>query len=549
MKKILWLTFIFVLLFVGHSFADYTLSVVPKGVNITATLSGVPSGRDIYKLVLQTDNFDATNTYSGKTPSSVQIAGDSTLSQVTITPPQTTGSVKWTLVNLKANTTYYARVVDFPALGGTGKFITSAVLIKTGTISIPIQPLSTTLGEGGSITVSGKVNINSIPGFSASNFTAVLYYTETPVAASATSLPDGKGPLRSEDSNGKDGINDDGTYYWHINSLSPSTTYYIQQVVTLYGNSTSDTIDHFNSSTGNIIASSADQASYDAKHSYTLLSGFPDLTVLPDPDLCAQQRATAAASGTAGPKFCDMNDVINYFLSLLIALSAVSLVFRLMYEGYKYMTSDVPFLKASAKSGFFAALGGLLIAMTSYIILNTVNPKLVTNANIGPTTLAIGVTQPDEDTVPIINQGSISAPGGPIGACQVGLVKVTVQKSSFIACKSISSNLSLMLTAAYAQGITLEGGGFRTKNEQIALRTAHCNGDLTSPKAICKPPTAVPGHSNHESGLAFDFTCDNASNTIQTHDNKCYIWLSNNAANYGLKNFSKEPWHWSVDGR
>ncbi|MEO5646299.1 MAG: M15 family metallopeptidase [Candidatus Paceibacterota bacterium] len=549
MKKILWLTFIFTLLIVGRSFAAYNLTIEkPKEVTINATMTDALIS-DTYKLVLQTDAFPAGDTYSGKGPSAVTTI-DPTIKRPTGASPLTTGTVTWSITGFKANTVYYARVVDFPAKGGDGKYITPTVSVKTAAASIPIDHLVTTLETSGSILVTGKINIDKVSSFSPGSFKAELYYTQTPQADGAKSLTDARGPLHSENSKGVEGINEDGTYQWRLNSLGPSAVYYIQQIVTLNGNSVNDAVGHFNSSTGNIISTTTDQASYNTQHSYTLLSGFPDLKVLPDPDLCAQQRATAAASGTAGPKFCDMNDVLNYALNLLIGLSAVMLVFRLMFEGYQYMMTDVPFLKASSKGAFFAALGGLLLAMTSYIILNTINPKLVSNNNIGPAQLAIGI-QPDEDADPLINQGNISAPEGAAGICTAGITRVTVQKSSFLACRTIAPNLTRMLTAAYAQGIILEGGGFRTNAQQVALRKAHCNGDTTNSKAICKPPTAVPGHSNHESGLAFDFTCGNATDTISTHDNKCFIWLQNNASqpSYGLKNFSKEPWHWSVDGR
>ena len=35
---------------------------------------------------------------------------------------------------------------------------------------------------------------------------------------------------------------------------------------------------------------------------------------------------------------------------------------------------------------------------------------------------------------------------------------------------------------------------------------------------------------------------------ITSRSNRCYQWLANHAANYGLFNLASEPWHWSVDG-
>ena len=61
------------------------------------------------------------------------------------------------------------------------------------------------------------------------------------------------------------------------------------------------------------------------------------------------------------------------------------------------------------------------------------------------------------------------------------------------------------------------------------------------------PPTALPGASRHQQGLAIDFG-DNGR-TIQTRDNACFLWLSAHAGSYGFANLSSEPWHWSIDGR
>lgn len=61
------------------------------------------------------------------------------------------------------------------------------------------------------------------------------------------------------------------------------------------------------------------------------------------------------------------------------------------------------------------------------------------------------------------------------------------------------------------------------------------------------PPTARPGHSNHERGLAIDFT--NGGQLIRSHDDPAYQWLTAHAGSFGLMNLPSEPWHWSVDGR
>jgi LAS superfamily LD-carboxypeptidase LdcB len=114
---------------------------------------------------------------------------------------------------------------------------------------------------------------------------------------------------------------------------------------------------------------------------------------------------------------------------------------------------------------------------------------------------------------------------------------------------SLASNLSAMLRAASSAGLNMCGGGYRDPAEQIALRRAHCGSSdyaiYEAPSSSCSPPTARPGTSNHERGLAIDITC--GGGTIGG-GSACFDWLDSHAASYGLHNLPSEPWHWSTDG-
>lgn len=136
------------------------------------------------------------------------------------------------------------------------------------------------------------------------------------------------------------------------------------------------------------------------------------------------------------------------------------------------------------------------------------------------------------------------SPDGDVGLVRVGGITVNV---------SIGGAVEALLTAAAADGIALGGGGYRSSQRQIELRIAHCGGNSNyaiyqRPSSQCSPPTARPGQSNHERGLAIDFTCGD-SGTIRSRSSPCFQWLAANAATYGLRNLPSEPWHWSVDGR
>lgn len=116
---------------------------------------------------------------------------------------------------------------------------------------------------------------------------------------------------------------------------------------------------------------------------------------------------------------------------------------------------------------------------------------------------------------------------------------------------SIEHNVRALLAAAWHDGIDLCGWGFRPPERQIELRRQNCGTSdyaiFHMPPGQCSPPTARPGTSNHEGGLAIDFRY--AGGGIPTRDNPGYQWLAAHAAHYGLFNLPSEPWHWSTTGR
>jgi len=117
--------------------------------------------------------------------------------------------------------------------------------------------------------------------------------------------------------------------------------------------------------------------------------------------------------------------------------------------------------------------------------------------------------------------------------------------------RQIASQVDALLAAAEADGVRLSGGGYRSMQRQIELRKQNCGPTqydiYQKSSSLCSPPTAIPGQSNHEKGLAIDFTYN--GDGIKSHDNPGFKWLASNAARFGLRNLPSEEWHWSVDGR
>jgi hypothetical protein len=113
---------------------------------------------------------------------------------------------------------------------------------------------------------------------------------------------------------------------------------------------------------------------------------------------------------------------------------------------------------------------------------------------------------------------------------------------------SIVENLQRLLNAASSDGVQLCGGGYRSSEAQIQTRKANgCPDIYKSPASACHPPTAKPGTSMHERGLAVDFTC-NGGGVISSRSSSCFQWMSAHAGSYGFHNLPSEPWHWSTNG-
>ncbi len=113
----------------------------------------------------------------------------------------------------------------------------------------------------------------------------------------------------------------------------------------------------------------------------------------------------------------------------------------------------------------------------------------------------------------------------------------------------LAETVDALVEAARADGVELRGGGWRSGDQQVALRRAHCGPTdwhvYEAPASSCSPSTARPGSSRHERGLAIDFTV--GGRTLGS-TSAGYVWLAEHAAAYGLENLPGEPWHWSVDG-
>jgi len=175
-------------------------------------------------------------------------------------------------------------------------------------------------------------------------------------------------------------------------------------------------------------------------------------------------------------------------------------------------------------------------AVAAAAAANKPPPPTPVSAPIAPSNQAPGGGE--STPLPPVSGGGGGGTGtGGIPLCTVGGITVNC---------SIKTQLQNLLNGARADGLALSGGGYRDPSSQIALRKAHCGTSYYAiyqmPASSCHPPTARPGTSQHELGLAIDFS------NCQSRGSACYRWLSGHASSYGFYNLPSEPWHWSTTG-
>ena len=160
-------------------------------------------------------------------------------------------------------------------------------------------------------------------------------------------------------------------------------------------------------------------------------------------------------------------------------------------------------------------------------------------------TLAAQIAQQQADLARRVGAGGSGGTrprsSGPISLTTVRGIEVASQ---------IADRLDAMLAAAQRDGFSYGGGGYRNSDQQVAARRANCGSSdydiYDKPPSECSPPTARPGSSMHEQGLAIDFTWNGS--VINSRSSPAYQWLNSNASTYGFYNLPSEAWHWSVNG-
>lgn len=244
----------------------------------------------------------------------------------------------------------------------------------------------------------------------------------------------------------------------------------------------------------------------------------------------------------------NVGDYFNIIFKIAIGFCGVLAVVMIVIGGVQYMGDESIFGKTEAKSRITSAIFGLLIALGSYALLNTINPDLLGSGGVHISQVTAEI---DEETTPWSEYQS----GDNKNACPSGFTDVPVDgavPNKINICSSVASKLLNMINAAKKDGVIISGYGSRSTKSQEQKRAQNCGGqdNIYNKNAVCKPKTAIPGTSNHEKGLAVDFNCNGKTMEQAGGVNSvCYKWLELHASEYGFKNnYSslKESWHWST---
>lgn len=161
----------------------------------------------------------------------------------------------------------------------------------------------------------------------------------------------------------------------------------------------------------------------------------------------------------------------------------------------------------------------------------------------------------DVTTVPPASEGGFGdtgeddgTPGVPAECINavVGVDK-TVRVQGIAVQTCLASKLEGLLNDAKSAGISISGWGWRSIETQKQLRVTNGCPDINiSPASSCRVPTARPGRSMHEKGLAVDFTYKGST---LNGSGQAFTWMKANAGKYGFYNLPSEAWHWSVNAR
>src|SRR3989344_5179787 len=115
----------------------------------------------------------------------------------------------------------------------------------------------------------------------------------------------------------------------------------------------------------------------DTNTTYQPLAPLPGLgdTIQTDSGCKFDEKGNIIPGSCTNP--CPFGNYLNIIIKLVIGIAAVLAMVMIVMGGIEYMTSDLISSKEAGKDTIRNAILGLLIALGAYLILNTINPQLL----------------------------------------------------------------------------------------------------------------------------------------------------------------------------
>ncbi len=73
----------------------------------------------------------------------------------------------------------------------------------------------------------------------------------------------------------------------------------------------------------------------------------------------------------------DFKEYLGFIFNRAIAIAIVLAVIMIAWGGLEYMFSQVPGIKSESKGRIWSAVGGLLLVLAAYLILQEINPDII----------------------------------------------------------------------------------------------------------------------------------------------------------------------------
>jgi hypothetical protein len=251
-------------------------------------------------------------------------------------------------------------------------------------------------------------------------------------------------------------------------------------------------------------------------------------------------------------------------INLGVSLAMIFFVLIFAYAGILLMASATnPGNKKIARNMLGAAVVGLMVALSAWLLVDFVMKALYNEGSFGPwnAILSDGSVQhclvPRDPTVaevvggptagtseePQTGSGENCPAADPAGMRVFPSAAVSGESES--AAPTTVANFLAMREAALRDGIDLKvTDGYRSDAEQVVLWERY-NHDTSQ---VAKPCSLEGRGSNHNSGTALDINVG-CSKTNSACNTPAYNWLKEHGAQWGFRNaLSNDVVHWSPSG-